>query len=91
MSKPDNREFMTRTAKGMQKMQCPKITVSRDLLKSMAAKNDSSEMPRIMAGSVIGMRTEKDTMFLNLKLYLVRAKEARVPITTDIADTPRAT
>jgi hypothetical protein len=91
ISNPDNREFMTRTAKGIQKMQCPKITVNSDLLKSMAAKNDSSEMPRIIAGSVIGMRTEKDTIFLNLKLYLVRAKEARVPITTDIADTPRAT
>ncbi len=91
ISNPDSREFMIRTAKGMQKMQCPKITVKSDLLKSMAAKNDRSEMPRMMAGSVIGMRTEKETMFLNLKLYLVSANDARVPMTTEIADTPSAT
>lgn len=90
-SKPDSREFMTRTTKGIQNMQCPKITVKSDLLKSIAAKNDRSEMPRIMAGRVIGMRTEKDTKFLNLKLYLVSAKDAMVPMATEIADTPSAT
>jgi hypothetical protein len=91
ISNPDNREFITRTAKGIQKIQCPKITVNRDLLKSMAAKNDSSEIPRIIAGSVIGMRTEKDTIFLNRKLYRVSANDASVPMTTEIADTASAT
>lgn len=91
MSNPDNREFMTRTAKGIQKMQCPKITVNSDLLKSMAAKNDRSEMPRIIAGRVIGIMTEKDTMFLNLKSYRVNANDARVPRTTEIAETASAT
>jgi len=90
-SKPDSREFITKTAKGMQNMQCPKITVKRDLLKSMAAKNDKREIPRIMAGSVIGMRTEKDMMFLNLKLYRVRANDARVPMITEIVETASAT
>jgi hypothetical protein len=91
ISNPDNREFMIKTAKGMQKMQCPKITVKRDLLKSMAAKNDNSEIPRIIAGRVIGMRTEKDTTFLNRKSYRVKANDARVPMTTEIAETASAT
>jgi len=82
---------MTRTAKGIQKMQCPKMTVNRDLLKSIAAKKDRSEMPRMMAGRVMGMRTEKDTMFLNLKSYRVRANDARVPMVTEIAATANAT
>jgi hypothetical protein len=91
ISNPDNREFMIRTAKGMQKIQCPNITVKRDLLKSMAAKKDNNDMPRIIAGSVIGMRTESDTMFLNRKLYRVSANDARVPMKTEIADTASAT
>ena len=70
ISKPDSREFMTKTAKGIQNMQWPKITVKSDRLKSMAAKKDRRDIPRMMAGSVIGMRNEKDTMFLNLKSYL---------------------
>jgi hypothetical protein len=57
----------------------------------MAAKNDKSEIPRIMAGSVIGMRTEKDTILLNLKLYRVRANDARVPMITEITETASAT
>jgi len=82
---------MINTAKGMQKMQCPKMTVNSDLLKSMAEKNDRSEMPRITAGRVIGTMTKKDIKFLDLKLYRVRANEARVPRMTEITETPSAT
>lgn len=86
-SNPSSLEFIISITKGVQNRTWLIITVKSDLVNPIDEKKDRRATPSTIGGRVIGTSTENVTNFLNLKLYLVKAIEARLPIITDTTAT----